>query len=250
LALSLLSFSCAGGSGSSGFDFAENTAIEMALDEQRCVESEGLTICPAGMATPPPATRTATPLPPAPTPTPTNGVIDVPTETPATPPAQVTATAAPSATATPTETSTPIPTSTVDRGMTVDTSFDSAADSTCIPTDTPGICILPFVFATQGFSLDTNYQVAARNADDDPWELFDAIHLGVNPQGSLFGSDIPINTLAQDPTAGIFIQTAVLVFVEQAPFLPPGEIIESLSESGADFAYVSPQQEVRTRGED
>jgi hypothetical protein len=130
--------------------------------------------------------------------------------------------------------------------MTVDTSFDGTADSTCIPTDTPGICTFPFLFVPQGFSLDTHYQVAARNADDDPWELFDAIHLGLDTQGSLFGSEIPIDTLAQGPAVDILIQTAVLVFVEQTPFLPPGEIIESLSESGADFAYVSPQRAVRT----
>jgi hypothetical protein len=40
---------CTGGSGSSGFDIfpTENAAIEQALDERRCVEREGLAICPA-----------------------------------------------------------------------------------------------------------------------------------------------------------------------------------------------------------
>ena len=41
---------CAGGSGSSGFDLAESTAITRALTEQICVEHRGLMICPADTA--------------------------------------------------------------------------------------------------------------------------------------------------------------------------------------------------------
>ena len=37
---------CTGGSGSSGFDLVENIVINQALDELRCVEHAGLTICP------------------------------------------------------------------------------------------------------------------------------------------------------------------------------------------------------------
>jgi hypothetical protein len=89
---------CAGGSGSSGFDLAENGAIMQAIDEERCVESDGLTICPANGATAPTprASVTATPptaptstatlaaSPPSPTATPTSPGIDdfTPTATP------------------------------------------------------------------------------------------------------------------------------------------------------------------------
>ncbi len=41
---------CAGGSGSSGFDIAESTAITRALTEQICVDHRGLMICPADSA--------------------------------------------------------------------------------------------------------------------------------------------------------------------------------------------------------
>jgi hypothetical protein len=49
LLLGLALAACAGGSGSSGFDAfpTENAAIQQALDQQRCVERQGLTICPA-----------------------------------------------------------------------------------------------------------------------------------------------------------------------------------------------------------
>ncbi len=49
LLLGLALTACAGGSGSSGFDASptENAAIQQALDQQRCVERQGLTICPA-----------------------------------------------------------------------------------------------------------------------------------------------------------------------------------------------------------
>lgn len=254
LVLALLSFSCAGGSGSSGFDLAENTAIDMALDEQRCVESDGLTICPAGTPThsAPDVTMTptATPRPPTPTPTPTTGAIDVPspvTATPSVPPAQQTATAPPHPTSTPTptrastvrRTRTPIPTATT--GMTIDTSFDTAEGTTCVPSDTPGICILPFTFAARGFTLDTHYQVAVRSAEDEPWELFDAVQVSFDALTSIFGADVAVDTAAaQGPTASVFLQTAVLVFPDELPPLPASELIERLAESGADSAYVSP----------
>jgi hypothetical protein len=219
----------------------------MALDEQRCVESEGLTICPAGMATRPPdatPTPTGTPLPSAPSPSPTSDVIDMPTATPSIPPAQMTATAAPSTTPTVPETSTPIPTPTVDVGMTVDTSFDSADGPTCVPTDTPGICILPFTFVPQGFSVDTHYQVAARSNTDEPWELFDAVAISFDAPATIFATDIPIDTQVQSPNESVVIQTAVLVFVDESPLLPAMEIIESLAESGANFAFVNPLEDV------
>ncbi len=51
LAASAAAFmACAGGSGSSGFDISaasEGAAIQRALDERRCLDRKGLTICPA-----------------------------------------------------------------------------------------------------------------------------------------------------------------------------------------------------------
>lgn len=249
LALTLLSFSCAGGSGSSGFDLAENEAINMALDEQRCVESEGLTICPAGTPThsAPDVTMTptVTPLPATPTPTPTTDAVDFPTGTPSVPPAQQTATTSPRPTSTPRATHPPIPSPTATVGMTITTSFDGTEGATCIPSDMPGICILPFTFAARGFTIDTHYQVAVRSADDEPWELFDAVQVSFDALTSNFGADIPVETAAaQGPTASVFLQTAVLVFLDEPPLLPASELIESLGESGADSAYVSPLEQL------
>jgi hypothetical protein len=130
--------------------------------------------------------------------------------------------------------------------MTVDTSFDTSEGSTCISTNPAGLCILPFAFVPQGFSVDSHYQVAARSAANEPWELFDALQISFDAPTSVFAADIPIDTLAQGPSA-VFLQTAVLVFVDQPPLLPASELIENLAESGADFAFVSPEQEVQVR---
>ena len=49
IAIASLACSCAGGSGSSGFDIsrgAEDLFIRQALDERRCVDAGGLAICP------------------------------------------------------------------------------------------------------------------------------------------------------------------------------------------------------------
>ena len=67
---------CAGGRGSSGFDISENAAIGRVIDTQKCVDHQGLTICPADHPETPVTTAsptlTATPYTPAAaTPTPT-----------------------------------------------------------------------------------------------------------------------------------------------------------------------------------
>jgi hypothetical protein len=134
--------------------------------------------------------------------------------------------------------------------MAVDTSFDGTESTTCIPTSTPGICILPFIFKPQGFSIDTEYQVAVRSTADEPWELLEALQISFDALDSIFQADIPINNPSQAPTTTVDIQTTVLVFVDRPPLLPATEIIESLSESGADFAYVNPLETIEIRTED
>jgi hypothetical protein len=129
--------------------------------------------------------------------------------------------------------------------MGVDTSFDGTQGSVCIPTDTPAVCILPFTFVPQGFSVDTHYQVAVRSTPDEAWELFDALQISFDTLTSIFQADIPIDTRAQEPITSVVIQTAVLVFVDQPPLLPASELIELLAESGADFAFVSPLETIQ-----
>jgi hypothetical protein len=58
--LGFLALGC-GGSGSSGFDIAEDAAIDRAIAGDRCVENGGLTICPTG-----PVSVTNSPGPTAP----------------------------------------------------------------------------------------------------------------------------------------------------------------------------------------
>ncbi|MFQ5665151.1 MAG: hypothetical protein ACE5I7_01840, partial [Candidatus Binatia bacterium] len=121
-ALAVCAWACTGGSGSSGFDAfpsSENAAIEQALNEQRCVERQGLTICPADERS---VVRPASPTPtPGATP---SRVVDTPAPQP-TPTAEAIATSSPTATST--QTPKPQPA----RRPHVDTGIDATTSLSC-----------------------------------------------------------------------------------------------------------------------
>ena len=197
-----------GGSGSSGFDFAENVAIDDALGQERCVDFEGLMICPADSGTPPVAdsptptpTFTFTPtLPPA-TPTATTAGVDssapttvVPlkTRTPSPGPEQtVSSTKMPGGTPTPTNVPPPSPrTSTVRAADRTPTRrpTDAAPTATAtaasilppgVPTTLDGAsevecerldggCSFTFAFVPQGLPPTAAYRIAQRIGSQGP----------------------------------------------------------------------------------
>ncbi len=225
---------CAGGSGSSGFDAfpsSENAAIEQALNQQRCVEYQGLTICPADGT--PTSEPTASPTP-APTQTPTAGTH--------TPPASGTplATATPRTilTATPTGTATPV--SNQPRAPQVDTAIERGGSILCAPIDASDGCAFVVPFAADGFPPGAVFRVAVRTvAPPSAWTIGPDLDSNGSPSTPLFDAPVAVQVPTRQPSADLQVQIAVLAFLE-APTDLPSEV-ETLAASGADFAFVTTQ---------
>jgi hypothetical protein len=169
---------CSGGSGSSGFDAfpSENAAIRQAVDEQRCIEHEGLTICAAG-----------------------------PSITPA-------------------------------EGVRIDTGLGDATSVTCVQEAADAPCSFTLPFAPQGFPPDAVFRVAVREDARGRWTIGPDLVLGGMPS---LDAPVSVEATPRAPTAAIPIQIAVLVFIEP-PGVLPGEV-DALADSGADFAFVTPE---------
>ena len=231
-------FACAGGSGSSGFDVVENAAIDQALDEQHCVDSGGLVICPADTTTGiqptprPTATPSATASPEPTTAGPTTET--PPVDTPATrtavrftPTPTITRTVRATATATP-------------AGMHIDVGLDRATAVDCMIVD--GSCGFSFTFTAVGFPPGTSFLVASRPlAPEGLWQISIPVTTGGPTQAPSF--DVLILVPTADPGQTIAVQVAVLaqsVPVDMAP-----ASVDFLGESAAEFAFVTPELEVR-----
>jgi hypothetical protein len=242
---------CAGGSGSSGFDAvtAENRAIDQALASQGCETNDGLTICASGAATPtpsgtptlPPATATAmstatSSRPPTPlaSPTTTQSLPSLtatpsPTGSPVPPSPTRTTTPSPTATATgttrvadtPTPTATPIPAQ-----PSVDIDIGANDTLPCVESGPRQPCIVTLTFAPRGAPAAAAYRVAVRTRHPDrAWTI-------VPVTGN--SASIPVDPTATDTR----YQVAILLFVQDPGFVP--DQVELLSDTGADFAFVTP----------
>jgi hypothetical protein len=216
---------CAGGSGSSGFDSfpsAENAAIDTALEEQRCVVFEGLNICPAG-ATPmnlpepsPTPTATGTPVPVLDTPKPSGTVAATPTATPTRPP----------------------PTPTGSGQPRVETAVDGGEALPCVPVDATSTCLFVLPFVPEGFPAGTTFRVAVRTLQpQSAWVIGPSPTVSGPVDAPLFDAPIAVDAATRDPLGRVPAQLAVLAFTQ-----PPAELpaqVQTLVESGADFAFVT-----------
>jgi hypothetical protein len=230
--LGLLLSACAGGSGSSGFDTfpnSENAAIQTALDEQRCVEFEGLNICPAdtNQGTQPSATPTRMP-----TGTPTSSFNPTPVRS-------ATATALVTASPTPTRVATPTPTAEIHPPHlpVVDTGIQDGSIP-CAPADSGNGCILVLPFAPDGFPVGTVFRVAVRTVDPPSvWTLGSDVAPTGSPSAPEFDAAVAIGTATQQPAQGVRVQLAVLAFVTPPDSAPA--TVQTLGDSGADYAFVT-----------
>jgi hypothetical protein len=208
----LLLGGCLGGSGSSGFDIvaAENAAIDDALDGGTCVVERGLTICASGAAGTP-GSPAATPIPTSTPPT------DVPvgTATPSVQPSQ-----------TPTATSAPA-------RPAVDIALDPADVAVCASADAAEPCTVRLLFVPMAAPSDTAYRAAVRTREPEgPWRIMPVT-------GNQF-------EVAVAPGV-VTLQTAILLYYGGDPGPVPAEV-GVLSESGADFAFVTPPFAARGAG--
>jgi hypothetical protein len=211
LLLGALLAGCAGGRGSSGFDInAENAAIVTALATRQCVEVDGLMICPANesAATPPAAspTPTASPTPLGPTPA---------SPTPAR--------------------ATPTPTATASSPR-VDITVSSAGPIACLQ-EPNGACRFSFAFTPSGFPPTANFRVAARDAvSNGPWQIGAVPIASDDSEAPSLVASLVVASVQGGPPR--MIEFAVLIFPVFSQFLPLE--VQTLSETGADFAFVTP----------
>jgi len=221
---------CAGGSGSSGFDSfpsSENAAIQQALDERRCVERQGLTICPAD------ETRALTPV--APTPTATGTPVNI-VDTPA---PQRTPTAFPAVTSSPTPTATPRSPASPHKPV-VDTAVDASAPIPCVLDAADGSCLFLVPFAPDGFPETAVFRVAVRTLEpESTWTVGSDLSFIGSPTTPVFDAPVAIETSTRAPVESIPVQIAVLAFAESRADVPSE--VDELAQTGASFAFVTPQ---------
>jgi hypothetical protein len=249
----LLGAAACSGSGSSGFDnfpATENAAIQQALTEQRCVESRGLTICPGGPAEPVAATASPTPTPTPAAATPTTArtatATSAPeqTRTPAvgpTPVVQPTSTTV-AATPTPPATASPTPTeaeaiASPSPAVHIDTGLDTSAPIACVDLGTAAGCRFMVSFMVQGFLPGTQFRVALRAVDPiGPWTIADEA-VASTASAPEFDASIPVQAPLTSSPPPARVQIAVLVFGAPTSGVPTQ--VETLADSGADFAFVT-----------
>ena len=217
---------CSGGSGSSGFDAfpqSENSAIQQALGERRCVAFEALSICPADTA--PPVLPTATPTP---------GVTGTPTmPSPA-------RTATPEGTRSPTPTAPPrtaTATPAAARTPRVDTGINDGS-ILCALVDVSNRCVVVVPFAPDGFPSGTVFRVAVRTVDPpSPWTIGADLTPTGSPSAPAFDGSVSVDKGTDLPAGEVRVQVAVLAFVQPQASSPA--TVESLADSGADYAFVT-----------
>jgi hypothetical protein len=219
---------CAGGSGSSGFDnfpSSENAAIQTALDDQRCVSFHGLNICPADTTAALPTTATPTPAP-MPSVTPTS-ITFIPT-----PLATATATPKLPATATPSPTASPTPSA-----PRVDTGINDATIP-CSLVDSGDGCVLVVPFAPEGFPPATVFRVAIRTVEPPgAWDIGPDLVPSSPSTEPVFDAPVAVEAPARAPDVPQQVQVAVLAFLAPPAGVPAS--VQSLADSGADYAFVT-----------
>jgi hypothetical protein len=226
---------CAGGSGSSGF-ITEAAVIQSVLDEGRCMDLDGLQICPAGAAQIDP---TEIPVSPAPSATPTIDPADIPSPMPTDTPG-VEGTPAlmesPTPTSTATPTSTTTPTETTIPGMGVDLVMAPTIFENCDSFAIDGVCLV-LQLVTRGFDHNARFYLAVRSVgSDEAWDIVAPIAAGDGLGSPALDAAVPIHfggpANSGDASA---LQIVVLAFFNDPGFVP--ERIDRLADSGADLAF-------------
>lgn len=219
---------CSGGSGSSGFDSfpqSENSAIQQALAEQQCVMFEALSICPAD--TLPTVQPTAPPTP---------GVTGTPTVT--SPARTATPTARPPLpTSSPTPTATPTPDLHPPPKPHIDTGINDGS-ILCALIDASNGCVVVVPFAPDGFPPGTVFRVAVRTVTPPrAWSIGADLTSTGSPSAPAFDGAVAVDQVDQLPAGSARVQVAVLAFVHPPTNIPAK--VETLADSGADYAFVT-----------
>jgi hypothetical protein len=134
---------------------------------------------------------------------------------------------------------TPLPTSTPQPG--VDTGTLDPNGTTCVeaPSNT---CSFALPFAPQGLPVSAIFRAAVREDAGGRWRIGEALPSSGTPSAPTF--DAPV-TVAAPPTGQgtATVQIAILAFLAPAASVP--DTVDQLADSGADFAFVTPEVVLR-----
>jgi hypothetical protein len=123
----------------------------------------------------------------------------------------------------------------------VDTGLDRDTPLPCAQLDPSSACALQIPIAPLGFPPEAVFHLAARPLDGAAWQIGPAAVLGgpTSPANPVLDApvDVPVSSAPNMSGQPIALQLAVLVYLT-----PPAELpaeVELLSDSGADFAFVT-----------
>jgi len=111
-------------------------------------------------------------------------------------------------------------------------------DASCVPALGGSQCSFMLPFAPGGFPANADFRVAARRLPPPSlWSIFPAPASTGTDAAPSFDATVPVQVPGSAPATTVAVQVAILAFISH-PAAAPGDVKE-LSDSGADFAFVT-----------
>ncbi|MCK6557157.1 hypothetical protein L6Q96_21650 [Candidatus Binatia bacterium] len=115
---------------------------------------------------------------------------------------------------------------------------EDAGPATCIGSDVNYACAFTLPFTPSGFPPAATYRLAAREpVPGQGWAIGLAVSQSAPDQPNA-GAPVTVDFMAPTEPQGFATQFAILVFLDGGGELPPQ--VDTLAETGADFAFVTP----------
>ena len=122
----------------------------------------------------------------------------------------------------------------------IDTGVAGSEALACLPSDAAAGCDLVVPFAPQGFPAGAEFRVAVRDPDDGAqWHIGAEAERNGSPDAPSFDATVPLGPSEGQASPPANVQLVILVFLEPPPVVPTA--VELLADSGADFAFVTPE---------
>jgi len=129
----------------------------------------------------------------------------------------------------------------------VGTGLDGATFVACTSTAGSSACSFVLPFTPDGFAPTTAFGVAVRTVSPDgPWQIAGTALANGASGAPEFDVPVSVEAPSNAPSPSGHVQVAILAFL-QAPSSLPGHF-EDLSDSGADFAFVTNELSVQFAG--
>jgi len=132
-------------------------------------------------------------------------------------------------------------------GTRIDTGVAGSETLPCLASDATTGCDLTVPFAPQGFPASAEFRIAVRGANDGgQWTISAEPQRDGTTSNPSFDAAVTVGPAPGEPSPPADVQLAVLVFLEPPTTVPA--TVGLLADSGADFAFVTPQVTLTTPG--